>query len=713
VKLISASFKNFRLLRDLELEFSHSEDKKLTVIRAENDTGKTTILTGLQWALFGDDALPNKGKDFRLHPIDWPTNESKRVPVVVTVDFEVITTHRSIETRRRYRVIRSCVEELTQNTWLRGQSSVSLYRFTDSGTIPLDSPESTIVDEFPPELRDVFFTDGDRALSYIEADINIKSKRDKVQKAIRSLLGLGIIENSIKHVTKTGQEINKNARSLGCSDEIGRVTTKISELEEELEKLETNIDDSESQFQTFDEKLVEVEKAISAALVKGDKEQLNHESQRAKKDIDQLDQRISAAEKEHSQLFKSQSLAKELLAPIAKVASKILSDMHDSGQIPNATIPVLEERLRGGVCICGEIINEVTPEAKARKSYIEGLIETSRKADSIKGIITDLYYASKPLLHFNSDSEWREQYRKVFDDRESLKRSRDEAGQRYRSIEVKISSLPDTDIQALRETKRQYKEQRDRFLAAKSTHETLKNGVVNTLKNLKDTRASLLKEKDKGRKFLADLQVTQDILKVLNGAFDQVTHQELGKVSNLMNSLFLEMIGVDPSQNAIIRRAEISSEFDIKVYGPHDRALNPDRDLNGASRRALTLAFILALTKVSGVEAPNVIDTPLGMTSGYVKRSIVKVAIRECSQLILFLTRSEIATCEDIIDQHAGVVTTLTNPAHYPKMLFNNPHIPIAKVLKCECNHRKECTLCARRLDEEIMNGQREELASA
>ena len=62
----------------------------------------------------------------------------------------------------------------------------------------------------------------------------------------------------------------------------------------------------------------------------------------------------------------------------------------------------------------------------------------------------------------------------------------------------------------------------------------------------------------------------------------------------------------------------------------------PDRDLNGASRRALTLAFILALTKVSEVEAPNIIDTPLGMMSGYVKRSVLMTAIRESSQLELY-----------------------------------------------------------------------------
>ena len=105
-------------------------------------------------------------------------------------------------------------------------------------------------------------------------------------------------------------------------------------------------------------------------------------------------------------------------------------------------------------------------------------------------------------------------------------------------------------------------------------------------------------------------------------------------MSDLMNTFFLEMIGCrSGTGKAIIRRAEISPEFDILVYGPEDRTLNPDRDLNGASRRALTLAFILALTKVSGVEAPNVIDTPLGMMSGYVKRAVLRTAIRESSQL--------------------------------------------------------------------------------
>ena len=81
------------------------------------------------------------------------------------------------------------------------------------------------------------------------------------------------------------------------------------------------------------------------------------------------------------------------------------------------------------------------------------------------------------------------------------------------------------------------------------------------------------------------------------------------------------------------------------------------------------------------------------------KRSILRTAVRESSQLVLFLTHDEIAGCEDIIDEAAGVVFTLTNPAHYPKMLVNDPGVSERKVLRCECDHRSECQLCQRRAD--------------
>ncbi len=191
------------------------------------------------------------------------------------------------------------------------------------------------------------------------------------------------------------------------------------------------------------------------------------------------------------------------------------------------------------------------------------------------------------------------------------------------------------------------------------------------------------------------LDATNDILDVFVTSYKTMEENEIPRICSAMNDYFLDMIQADP-EHSIIRRADVTNAYDIAVYGPEDRLLDTDIDLNGASRRALTLAFILALAEVSGVKAPNVIDTPLGMMSGIVKQSVLRTAVNHTVQLVLFLTRDEISGCQDIIDQYAGTVYTLTNSAHYPKQLINNPDGSYSKMIRCDCNHRQYCNVCER-----------------
>ena len=336
--------------------------------------------------------------------------------------------------------------------------------------------------------------------------------------------------------------------------------------------------------------------------------------------------------------------------------------------------------------------------------HIQELIEKAQKADKIQEIVTDLYFGAKALQLDGGaqSSAWLVDYEKVVKHRDGIEILRDEAGRKLSALEDQLDSLPDTDIKNLRNTLHGYNEKRDQCLFKQSAIQTQLAQLQSDHDDLEIRRNRLLREEEKGKRILAEFKVTQDVTRVLSGAYKRIEDEELQKVSELMNDIFLEMIGSDPEQGPIIQRAEISRERDIIVYGPSKRTLDPDRDLNGASRRALTLAFILALARVSEVDAPNVIDTPLGMTSGYVKRSILRTAIRESAQLILFLTHDEIAGCEDIIDENAGIVYTLTNPAHYPKMLINDPGVVERKVLRCDCNHRSSCRLCQRRVDAQV-----------
>lgn len=706
MKLLRAEFENFRLLRDLKLDFSSDPQRNLTVLRAANESGKTSILHGLQWALYGDKALPGEGVGFRLHPIDWDESDGRRVSITVTVEFEV-TSHRTVgdklrENCHRYRLVRSAWEDT--DTEKRFASTVKLFELTDTGANPIAAPEAMINDELPLELREVFFTDGDRALSFIEADVALAAKRERVEQAVRSLLGLSDIENAIHHVRKAATEVNKKAKQLGAGDELDTIASRLETVEYDCEKLESDFDEAKQQFGAFDEKFDEIDRKIAVVLQKGDKQQLSKDLEHTKDEMRQLGSQLMTANKDHSALFQSRSVAIDLLAPVLNRAFERLEELRDHGKIPNTTIPVLQERLSAAMCICGETLEPGGVGGDKRRAHIQKLIDDSHRADEIQETLTNLYYSAKPM-ETAGDVEargWLEDYKRVAERRDRLDARRDEAGRQFRALESTLDSLSDADIQGLRETRRHYKEQRDRYLSQQSAIDTRLIGLRREREDLETKRDRLLREQKKGARVLAEGDVTRDVMKVLQGAYKRITNEELQKVSELMNRFFLEMIGADPEQGAIIQHAEISRDFDIIVYGPNQRTLNPDRDLNGASRRALTLAFILALTKVSEVEAPNVIDTPLGMTSGFVKRAILRTAVRESTQLILFLTHDEIAGCEDIINRAGGVVFTLTNPAHYPKMLVNDPGIEVRKVLRCACDHNSECQLCQRLPDPQV-----------
>ena len=555
MKLIRAEFKNFRLLRDLELNFSTDETKKLTVIRAENDTGKTTILNALQWALYGYDVLPGKGKDFRLYPIDWDASDEKPIPISAEVDFE-IQRGDVIGNVEQYRIIRSVEETLNG---ARQNPRIRLFNLTNKGGKPIKDPEAWIKRELlPPELREVFFIDGDRALSFIEAAVNIKTKRKRVQEAIQSLLGLGVIEAAIGHLQHTHSQLNKDAQKVGSDKELTDITTRLAEIDQDIAGFTKKRDDAKSQREALDRSLSEIDKEIETALIKGDQEKLNLKITQTQIQLEGIDAKLVEVGKAHSELFRSLSLSRDLLTPVLLNSLGKLNELRDQGKLPSITIPVLQERLMGAICICGESLDQHSTDGKHRRHHIQQLIEESRKVDALQKSLTDLYYGSLLLQpkEIADDEHWIAEHAEIVSHRDELEELREELGKRFKALEAQLDDIGDTDIQGLRAAKQEYDEQRDRFNNDYIRHEIELEKLKEERRSLVATRNNLLTKQRRAARTLAALDVTNDVEQVLHNSFNWITNEELMKVSELMNNIFLEMIGVDPEQDAIIRKAE-------------------------------------------------------------------------------------------------------------------------------------------------------------
>ena len=159
MKLISVEIKNFRLLKDIKIEFSTNPKKNLTVIRASNASGKTSLLNALQWALYGNTGLPNDGKDFRKSP--------HRENLDQTIDFCEIKAEIYYETMSpsgttQYKITRTSTEKINGTNFTEHLKSVSLYHKSDKGYVEEKYPDAKIDFDLPKNLREIFFTDGSK-----------------------------------------------------------------------------------------------------------------------------------------------------------------------------------------------------------------------------------------------------------------------------------------------------------------------------------------------------------------------------------------------------------------------------------------------------------------------------------------------------------------------------------------------------------------------
>lgn len=707
MKLIRAKFNNFRLLKDVELQFSTQNDKRLTVIRAANETGKTTTLTALIWALYGSKAVTRKNGLYSATALDKDGNGE--VDISVEVEFlteEIIDERGNAKLEERhYRLIRKCTEIVKNNSFQRIRETQSLFIVRPTGDDRvIDSEVPSIIEKaLPKNLKDIYFTDGDSAMSFIEATADQRIKRKRVQTAIESLLSMDKVKDLLA-------KLEKVRGTFGRQIEKGDLATELSKKNEQYEDILTFLNDEEEEVNELsieksqlEKELVKVKEKIEENLKLGDKQKLLSDIKRQETEKTRLEQLHQNIKLRLTDILATNKIASYLIKERITPAIDILQNLRNNKQLPKQSIPVLAELLEAKSCFCGSDLSNDTDEGNSRRGFIKKKIEQSQESDKLNAAATELFYALQgdPLKRGTSD-DWLQVYEKCMSDEAQISKQLQETQKYIERLEEDVSKIKDDYLQSLKEQERIYSKKIRDLVSNISgcTHEiNAKKEKLNSLKKEIDVLSQKLDKKDNSA---GKYKLTNDLHSIFSNVFENIKTEELKKVSCAMNEIFLSMIGADPeaNPNTMIQSAKLTEKFDIKVFGINGHELDPDQDLNGASRRAITLAFILALTKVSKVDAANIIDTPLGMMSGYVKRSVLSNLIKESKQVVLFLTHSEIVGVEDIIDKYAGEIYTLTNPGHFPLQLLNKPPIEEAEVLKCSCNHRETCELCERKLGE-------------
>lgn len=707
MKLTRAHIKNFRLLKDLSLDFSVDKDKPLTVVRAANETGKTTCEYALMWGLYGSKpVLPNRG-DYTLFPADLKSQGETKVDVSVEVEFEVdqvISSGRGSQSveRKAYRIVRSCVERAGEKgSASRDAETLTMYRLGSSGSEPIPETEAKRIIEnaLPVSLKDVYFTDGDQAMSFIEAAATQGVKRKRVSNAVEALLGLEDLKKTERHLDNVAKKFATEIDDTDYAKELEKLNDRIGGFDEDIAEWESDIKEIEGKLANGTKQLRTCKAQIEEVLKLGDRAKLSAEIKATENQIRRMADNDKSQLMELSSLLSGDVVSRGLLKSKAKSALDTLLNLSKNNKLPKANIPILEELLDRETCFCGADLSEGSDEGKGRRKHICDAIDESRESDAIQEVATSLFYRTRSVDFDSAVERWGDLYASKSKAYQNTLSSLSELEAQHQELKDLVDSIDDSRLIELRDQEEQLETKILQLRDANAKRAAQISEYADRRRDAVSERNKVEKKCDKTNAGGNRLSLARRSQEIFRQIIEKLKQDELVRVSDEMNRIFLEMIGSDPESNdlTLITKAELTEEYDIRVYGPTGHELNPDQDLNGASRRAITLAFILALTKVSEVEAPNVIDTPLGMMAGFVKQSVLMQTLKEGSQVILFLTHDEIMGVEEILDKHAGKVFTLTNPAHYPRMLKNPPKVTDSRIVRCECSHREVCSICERK----------------
>jgi DNA sulfur modification protein DndD len=719
IKLRYAIFKNFRGLRDVRLDFATSDESPLTIIRAANYTGKTTLLYGLTWALFGDAGLPvapRRRDSYRLHPIDWDvTTDGTEVQIEVEVGLTVLDERTGVPTD--FTLVRRGRETIDEAGWRPHETTYQLVRHDLQGDV-----EVVDADRFmdrvllPPAKKDIFFVDGDARVNQYFSVESDEDSRSNVKEAVRHLLSLDVVETAHERMGEVLRLITSKMRSQAVGTQAETVAQGLEAAKESLTKAIQEKEDAEADFRDASLAVSKMDSLRSNALAAGgaEAEKLLTELEQARKRENEAERRIPETMASMRRFLNAHELYEQLAFSSVFAASETYERLRNERKIPNVMPDMIRERIAAAVCICGADLSEGTAghahlveELRSVEAHSESRALLGRLANNAAGALQasdSRLWATGADTAFNS---WLEAVR-------AQERETEEIAKLDHRIQARASAAEDLKIanSNLRTAKLARDESDRRVKSATFDVDTYTNRVNDLQKQLD----GLTKQASQFVALRAEQQAAEDLKSVLDRAVSVLLGDTIDEVSARMNDLFMRMIAASPEgsgddDNGVVQEVRLTRDCTIEALGPSGRRLVPKTDLSAAQQQSLTVALIMALIEISGETSPTVIDTPLGRTSGQVRRQFLRETLEldrlrdmdtagtPVAQKVLIMTPHEIADVEEILEEAAGAVFTLSNSQHFPNQLVNDPGTRFQEVLVCGCGPRLTdyCDVCKRR----------------
>ena len=349
MKLTSIKLCNFRSFygKTPEITLAGGDVRNTTMIYGSNGAGKTSILNAFTWVLYekfsaafaSTEQLVNKRAISESQP-------SQPVECWVEVGWE----HEG----NRYRATRGCrVYKNESDVIEAGKTQLKIQVAGDDGKwyFPLQQAEEIITQILPASLHQYFFFDGERIEEIVRSD-----NKAEISEAIRTFLGVEVIELSIKHLKDAKKSLETELKHIGDAE-----TKQLLNQQEKQELEIDNINKRQTEINQELECQQILKKEVSNKLRElSAVKELQERKQSLESQKDSLREELKKTRENLKKVISARGYTVLLSETTAKFR-EIFTDLKQKGELTaGISREFVNDLLNTGRCICGADLREGT-----------------------------------------------------------------------------------------------------------------------------------------------------------------------------------------------------------------------------------------------------------------------------------------------------------------------------------------------------------------
>lgn len=635
MRLIELRLRNFRQFEgDHSLRLAPDVERNVTVVYGGNGSGKTTLLNAFTWCLYGRVTQDFMFPERLISDGVWlRTRAGDQAQAQVELDFEHNGEHYSLV--RTARCARGeGVDEQVPSIDAR------LQRRTLDGAVLVENPKDFIDAVLPERLHHFFFLNGERFDHLLSADAF-----QDIDGAIKTILGIELIERGIRHLREVEKRLNSAYRKLGNAEETA-ILEKLEEAQTRNEKLLQDQADVATRIRHLDEETRVLDNRLrelgGSMLLQRERDELDSR-------FNSLDSQRKAAIDRRMDLISNKGFLPFVIPAASNVLEKY-RDMREQREIPRPIkLQFVEDLLEHGSCVCG---TDISQPGVARDKIIAWKAQAGRPELEEQWVGLGSRLGEWSNTH---GSDFVDQFQQVTDEIGQIVNELLSVRARLSELSKELESADEEDIRELESARNRARSQRDEQVRrdadiARDLKST-KQVIADLERALREAKAQSQEAEVAHRRLVAAEDVRMALEKMLDLRTDDVREELDKRIKRVYSSV------VKKRQVPGISRA-----FDLTLEEDVEGRLMP-KAMSTGEAQVLTLSFVGALADLAretyeqsrsgpinplasatGGVFPFVADAIFGTLDVSFRREVSRLLPSLAPQVVLCLSKAQSAS---------------------------------------------------------------------